>query len=141
MPQDDPAARLVDECILLHWILAIVHTTCASWRRSADLRCTTSGLVRQLSGLEGTHRYLKTVTFLLVLSRSHCNTFISWSANISSGSETPDIQAELRGILENIESDASLRTSAVTIEQVLEHSYPWARGPVNTRTATNCGIR
>ena len=76
-----------------------------------------------------------TDTFLHTLSHCHCKTFQSWSATFSSERGTTDIQSEVLRILENIERDASLQASTVTIEQVLEMSYPWARFLVQHRIA------
>ena len=132
--QDDPIPRFVDSWILLHWILASVHRTWATWHYHAEQRKPFSefGRAPHHSVLDGSRIYAHTEIFLRVLSRTHCADAQSWSANFTLGRAIPEIQAEICNIIENVVGDASLQTR-VNVEQVLELTYAWARFLIQQR--------
>jgi len=127
--------RFVDCWILVHWVLANVHSTWPTWHSQAKQRDTFSEFGRpHCSSRDAAQRHSQVTTFLRLLSRSDCANLQSWTDNFSLGRLKPEIHVELAVLIENAIDDASLQPF-VDVEHVLELAYPWASLLVQQRIA------
>ena len=125
--------RYVDCWILVHWVLASVHKAWATWHRQAQQRHQFSEFDNQLASIQDSCRkHVQILTFLKVLRHSPCANLQEWSTAYTERRAKPEVQSEVMNLIQQVAGDASLRTR-VTVEQVLELSYAWARFLIQKR--------